>query len=124
MKSRNTIQKELLLELSDSFNSFFDAEELLEKAQKNMKGKNIGIATVYRFLSEATKNGNLHSYTCDRRTIYSNNSNNHSHFICEKCHKKIHINISNIDFIKKNIPGSICHFQIDVTGICNSCNKK
>ncbi|HYD02672.1 MAG TPA: transcriptional repressor [Alphaproteobacteria bacterium] len=122
MKSRNTKQKEQLAEASLKFSSMFTAEELLEKAQKDIK--NLGIATVYRFLNDSVKNGSLHSYTCDRKTIYSNHQNNHSHFICEKCGKKMHIDIKNIDFIKKNIPGSICHFQVDVSGVCDNCRNK
>ena len=57
-------------------------------------------------------------------SIPFSHTNNHSHFICEKCGIKKHIDIKNIDFIKKNIPGSICHFQVDVTGVCDKCILK
>jgi len=66
----------------------------------------------------------LHSYFCGKKTIYSNDKNNHSHFICEKCGKTTHMNIDQIDFIKKKIKGSICHMQIDIYGICESCLEK
>ena len=43
--------------------------------------------------------------------------------ICEGCKKIKHINLGQIDFIQKKIKGSICHFQIDVTGLCENCQK-
>jgi len=122
MKSRNTKQKILLSDMSSSMTGFFTAEDLLAKVKKS--NKNIGIATIYRFLNERVSAGALHSYICNRKSLYSNSSNNHSHYTCEKCGKVTHIEIKNIDFLKKNIPGDVCHFQIDVHGMCDGCSKK
>ena len=119
MKARNTKQKEILKEEIKKFNSFFTVEELLEKSKK--KDPKIGIATIYRFLKELVKKRELHSYTCNRKTIYSIDKKSHSHFKCEKCGKTSHINIDSLDFIKNKIEGSICHFQMDVNGICKNC---
>jgi len=119
VKSRNTKQKQLMKVEIDNFESFFTAEDLLEKLKK--KNKNIGIATIYRFLKEANKKRDLHSYTCERKVIYSKEDNNHCHFICQKCHKIMHFDVQNIDILKKKIKGNICHFQIDVHGICDEC---
>jgi len=125
IKKRNTKQKELLISSLSNIDNFFTAEDLLKKIQKtSLSSRSIGIATIYRFLNEIKSEGKLHSYTCDRKTIYSNQKNNHSHYICEKCKKVAHIKIDNIDFIKNNIPGSICHFQVEVYGVCDSCLKK
>jgi len=104
---------------------FFTAEDILEKVQKS--NRNISIATVYRFLNERMSvfpDGILHSYTCNRKSVYSTSKNNHSHYTCEKCGKIKHIEIKNIDFLKKSIPGTICHFQIDAHGICDECARK
>ena len=122
MKSRNTKQKELIGEEIKKFNLFFTAEDLFNKIKKKDSG--IGIATVYRFLRDAVDLGRLHSYTCERRIIYSVGLESHCHFTCEKCGKVDHVKISSIDFVKSKIEGSICHFQIDVSGICNSCLKR
>ncbi len=118
---RKTKQKELIeLELA-KFNKFFTAEELFKKIKK--KNHKIGIATIYRFLKELRQKKELHSYLCDRRTVYSKEEDNHCHFICQKCKEKIHFEIQNIDFLKKKINGEICHFQIDVYGTCEKCLK-
>jgi Fe2+ or Zn2+ uptake regulation protein len=119
-KSRKTLQKELLETEVKSFFSFFSAEELHAKAVK--KNKSIGIATAYRFLK--AKKGTLHQYTCEKKILYSRNKLSHSHFTCEKCKKRMHFEVSNIDFVKKKVPGDVCHIQLDVYGICKACMEK
>jgi Fe2+ or Zn2+ uptake regulation protein len=122
MKSRNTKQKEILQKELDNMMGFFSAEDFYRILLKKMS--HIGIATVYRFLNEKIKNNQLHSYYCDKRTVYSNSKNNHCHYICQQCGKTQHVDIKDIDSIKKSIKGSICHFQIDVYGVCDECLKK
>ncbi len=122
MKSRNTRQKEILQKEFESFTNFFTAEDLHDKIKK--RDKEIGIATVYRFLKDLREKRKLHSYVCDRKMIYSKEKNSHSHYACQCCGKTFHINIKNLDFIKKEIPGNICHFQIEVAGVCDDCSDK
>lgn len=125
MKTRSTKQKEILQEEYIRYNEFFTAEDLFEKAKQ--KDKTLGIATVYRFLKELKKKGNIFTYTCDRKTIYSNQKKSHCHYVCEKTGKTIHFEINNLDFLKEirfKIPGSINSFQIEIKGICKDCDKK
>ncbi|MEX0920360.1 MAG: transcriptional repressor [Candidatus Pacearchaeota archaeon] len=121
-KSRNTRQKERLEEETKKFSSFFTPEDILKKVRK--KDSKLGIATIYRFLKNKTTNNEIHTYTCDRKTIYSKNEKSHCHFTCEKCGKTEHLKVNTIGFIKNRVEGEICHFQIDVTGICNNCKFK
>ena len=123
MKSRKTKQKERLQIELDKFNTFFTAEDLFGKVKK--KDSKIGIATVYRYLKDLRKKRQLHSYICDRKIIYSKQRNNHCHYTCQKCGKIIHFDVDKLDFLKNEINGSICHFQIDIHGICDKCfNRK
>lgn len=122
-KSRNTKQKELLTEEVKKFNSFFTAEDFFKQVRK--KDPKIGIATVYRFLKDLVNKKELHSYICDRRTLYSRQNNSHCHFICEKTGKIIHFDINNLDFlkhIKSKIPGSIRSVQLEIKGTCDDCS--
>ena len=119
-QSRQTKQKSLLEKELSNLDSFFTAEDLHRK----VKNERIGIATIYRFLGELKNKNTLHSYICDRKSIYSKSKSNHCHFTCQKCGKVIHINIDSLDFLKKNVKGVICHFQIDVEGICEDCKNK
>ncbi len=118
-KSRKTKQKELIQSEISTFTSLFTADDLFDKIRK--KDKTIGIATVYRFLKDLRKKKELHSYMCDRKMVYSREKNNHCHFICQKCDTVTHFNIDKIDFLQTKIKGEICHFQIDVHGICDIC---
>ena len=116
---RLTKQKQLIEQEISSFSSFFNAEDLYKKVSKN--NSKIGIATIYRFLNDLTNNGEIHSFLCNRKTIYSNSKKNHCHFACEKCGERKHIDIKKLDFLNQQVDGKVCHFQIDVTGICNKC---
>ena len=122
MISRKTSQKNLIEEEINNFHSFFDAEKLYGQVSK--KNKKMGIATVYRFLKKLVKKGKIHSYSCNRKTIYSSNAKSHCHFTCEDCGDVEHINLKKLDFIKKEVKGDICHFQIDITGVCEKCQSK
>lgn len=116
---RLTKQKKILHEQIKKFKSFFGAFEL-HNAVLN-KDKRIGLATVYRFLKHLETDGEIHSFMCDKKKIYSNNKISHAHFKCEKCKKIKHINVKNVDFLNEFSEEDICHFQIELTGLCSVC---
>ena len=122
MKSRNTKQKEQIQEEIDKFKTFFTAEELYDKVKK--KDNKTSLATIYRFLKRLRKLGNIYSYTCDNKLIYSKEKKSHCHFVCEETGQIIHFDINSLDFLKDKIPGSITSFQIEVRGICGECQVK
>jgi len=125
VKERLTRQKEIMEEEIKKLNGFFDAEELLKKSK--IRDSKIGIATIYRFLKEQVKRNILHSYVCNRKTIYSVEKKSHCHFICEKTGKIIHFDLDNLNFlgeIRSKIPGEINSIQIEIKGVCNKCSGK
>jgi len=117
--TRMTKQKRLITEELKEFDSFFSAEDLYRNVMK--RDSRIGIATIYRFLKELRESHQLHSYLCARRLVYSKELNNHGHFICQRCNRIIHFDVDSIDFLVKKFKGTICHFLIDVSGICDQC---
>lgn len=122
VQKRNTRQKEIILKELEKVDTFFTAEELHEDIKKI--DKDMGIATVYRFLKEMKNQGKLYSYVCDRKTTYSKDHRSHCHFICEKTGKITHFEIDSLDFLKDKIPGSIKSYQIEIRGVCkDSCTK-
>jgi len=121
MKTRNTKQKEIINKEIKKFKTFFTAEDLYEKVR--LIDKNIGLATIYRFLKTLRKNGNIFSYTCNSKLVYSTENRSHCHFVCEKTGKVIHFNIDSLDFLKDKLPGSITSFQIEVKGMCKKFSK-
>jgi len=119
---RLTKQKKLLHEEIDKQKTFFNAEELYQKVSK--KDKKIGIATIYRFLKSLIEKHQLHSFSCEGKTIYSLDQDNHCHFVCQNCNQIEHLEIKKVDFLPRNHKGEICHFQIDITGTCENCLKE
>ncbi len=122
MKTRNTKQKEIIQKEMDKYRTFFTAEDLYDKVKKI--DKNVGLATIYRFLKRLRKNGDIYSYTCDRKLVYSKDNKSHCHFVCEETGKVIHFEINSLDFLKDKIPGSITSFQVEVKGLCDKCSRK
>ena len=122
VEKRETRQKKVIEELVRKINTFFTAEELYAKLKKD--NPNLGIATVYRFLKELQKERIIHAFTCDRKSLYSKSGMSHSHFICEVCGVKGHIEIDKFDFLKNLTKEDVCHIQIEISGICSSCKSK
>lgn len=120
--NRTTRQKEYLKKELKAKKTFFTAEELYRSINK--KDPKIGLATVYRFLKEQTERESLHTYVCNRRTLFSTQEKTHAHFFCEVCKKERHVDLKNVDFLKNELQEDICHIQINITGICKDCKKK
>lgn len=120
--ARMTKQKNLLHTEVKASRSFFDAYKLHSNVQR--KDKKIGIATVYRFLNNLEAKGEVHSFICDNKKVYSNNKTSHAEFKCEECGKLKHVKIDNVDFLNKLTDDYVCHFQIELTGLCSSCKGR
>ncbi|HLC52103.1 MAG TPA: transcriptional repressor [Candidatus Nanoarchaeia archaeon] len=116
---RMTKQKRLLYEEIKRLSSFFDAYDFYNQISKTYP--KVGIATIYRFLNNLENDGEIHAFFCNNKKIYSSNKTSHAHFKCEKCEKLEHINIKKVDFLKETYNGEVCHFQIELTGICSEC---
>jgi len=120
--SRNTRQKLFLEKELLKMTDFFSAEEFFQALPKQKE--KISLPTLYRFLKQKVNNRKLHSFSCNKRTVYSTSTNNHAHFTCQACNQKRHMNFDSLDFLKGRVPGTICHVQLDVFGICNDCAKR
>ena len=119
---RVTRQKKVLSLVLDSFDSFFDAAQFYN-AVVAKKGV-VGLATVYRYLASLESSCSVHSFVCDGRKIYSKDLRNHAHFTCEKCARVEHLHIKTVDFLRLNHGGKVCHFQLELVGVCEKCSKK
>ena len=122
MKTRNTKQKEILNKEIAKFKTFFSAEQLHDRIK--VVDENMGMATIYRHLKSLRKDGEIYSYTCQGKLVYSTENKSHCHYICEETGKVTHIEVDSLDFLKDKIPGSITSFQIEVKGICKKHTKK
>jgi Fe2+ or Zn2+ uptake regulation protein len=121
-KNRETHQKRIIAEELKKIRTFFTTEDLLKKAQA--RDRKIGIATVYRFLKDRGGKDGIHSYYCDRRMVYSTQNNSHCHFTCIRCGRTTHFRIRKLDFLKRAVQGRMCHFQVDIHGLCSQCSAE
>jgi Fur family peroxide stress response transcriptional regulator len=106
------------------------AEQLYLDLKEQMP--ELGIATVYRNLSELCENGQvvkIKSKTGADR--FDGNNKPHIHFLCEKCEQLLDICLEEKEKNKldndmlalaKQIDGKVLSSEILITGICKNCN--
>ena len=120
---RNTIQRDLVLEIINNSLDHLTAEEVFEVASKSIP--NISLTTVYRNLNllvDIQKIRKIKSF--DGKDHYDKLHSKHDHFICLKC-KKIFYIYQTVNLNYKNIPDDfeIVNFDITYSGYCNECKK-
>ncbi|PIZ55971.1 hypothetical protein COY28_01355, partial [Candidatus Woesearchaeota archaeon CG_4_10_14_0_2_um_filter_57_5] len=92
-----------------------------KRQDASRQARSMGIATVYRFLRDKKRTGEVRSYLCNRKTVYTTSKMSHCHFVCEKTGEVIHFDVDSLDFMQEKIPGTISSFQIEVRGTCEEC---
>lgn len=90
---------------------------------------NISLGTVYRNLALLSDLGEiLKINTGDGADRFDGRTTPHNHFICQKCHRVIDLEMENIDSIMeiagRNFEGSIQSYTTHFFGICGDCIKK
>ncbi len=120
---RNTIQRNLILDIINNSYDHLTAEEVYDIARKSIS--NISLGTVYRNLNCLTELQKIRKIkTFDGKDHYDKLHIKHNHFICLKCNKIFDIHeIYNVEY--KNIPGDfeIVNYDITYSGYCNECRK-
>ena len=118
-KRRLTRQKEMVFEAvmnSDSHPSAGDVYAILADS-------GIGIATIYRQLSNLVEDGKIGSFEFQGEVRYDPVMQPHAHIVCSKCNKiwDVELPAEIRDFAPMN--ESFGDFEIDLTwkGVCNDC---
>ncbi len=126
MNSRNTIQKQMILDNIRKTKSHPTASELYEMIKK--ENPKIGQATVYRNLKTMVQEGDI-IIIPGKNNInrYDGDITLHNHFICEKCGKVTDIFISR-ETINNKIEDKygikIKRESTVYEGVCKDCCKK
>ena len=125
MNTRNTKQKELILDILHNNRTHPTIHEIYEYAKK--KDSSIGQATIYRNVNrlvEEKKVLKLPNSTNDS-FHYDINTEQHIHFICNKCCRIIDIFDNDykkyLKDIEKNHSLSINKTNIILEGLCDNC---
>ncbi len=127
METRNTKQKELILEvMSKKENMIHPNIQSLNKIIMD-SDKNIGQATIYRNINKLVKAGKVKKISTKMGYLYDINTSLHGHFICEKCGNIIDLYDNKYQSLINDIENKF-HFKVNNSnyvfyGICNRCQK-
>lgn len=126
MNSRNTIQKQIILDNIKKTKSHPTANELYEIIRK--ENPKIGQATVYRNLKTMAESGDIIILPLKNNiNRYDGDTTLHNHFICENCGRVIDVFISR-DTLNNKIEDKysikIKRENTIYEGICKDCMKK
>lgn len=127
MNTRNTKQKEIILDILDHNRIHPTIQEIYELAKK--KYPSIGQATIYRNVNRLVEEGKILKLpnNIDDSYHYDINTNSHDHLLCKNCGKIIDIFDNDYSEIFKNIEKNnsikIDRATILLEGICQNCNK-
>lgn len=124
MSTRNTRQKEIIFETLCELRTHPTVLELYDLVRK--KDPSIGQATVYRNVSKFVEEGKVRRVlTKDGIDHYDGDCSNHSHFMCNVCHRLYDlydVNATNlIQEAKKETSFDIKEAWVLFDGICNQC---
>ncbi len=127
----STQPRRLILELfQENVEAHLSAEDVYRKLQE--KGESVGIATVYRVLSQFDSAGLITRHQFDGTTsVYElNMGKHHDHLICNECGKVTEFVDDEIERLQQKVADKL-GFSIDshllyIFGHCNdpNCRKK
>ncbi|MFN8770884.1 MAG: Fur family transcriptional regulator [Neisseriaceae bacterium] len=109
-------------------NKHLDATQIFNLLQE--EGINIGIATIYRILTNFENNGIIqkHHFNQEQSTYELITPNeHHDHLICTKCHRVIEFLNENIEALQNQIAATnnfkIISHSLNIYGICEKCQN-
>jgi len=125
-QQRNTIQKTLILETLKKLKTHPTADELYSILRHKLP--KISLGTVYRNLESLSENGIIRKLdSIDSQKRFDGDLSPHYHIKCIKCGKVGDIHITPIKLPAKVIDHTdyeILDYDLELTGICSSCQKK
>jgi Fe2+ or Zn2+ uptake regulation protein len=121
MIHRRTRQQRALEQAVQSLPDLFSLQDLLDVARR--QDRNVSRATAYRFLESQVQDARLHRYSCQGRGVYSKTRTCHLHFTCRACFRVHHVDLPDITSIRRVVPGTLSHVQVDAHGLCHRCRE-
>ena len=125
--TRNTMQRNLVLETVRSLASHPTAEEVYENVI--LRDRRISKATVYRNLALFRESGDIVSVgTVAGQERFDSDVRPHPHFICSCCHRVIDLDLTfsaaeRYPDIERATGGKVSGECLSFTGLCENCLK-
>lgn len=122
--TRMTRQKKAILEILCGTKAHPPADWIYEQARKKLP--DISLGTVYRNLKLLKYNGQIIELNYGSGySRYDGNSNEHYHFVCEKCGQVFDVNMplqKKVDEMATKVTGfEVLGHRMEFYGICNEC---
>ena len=120
---KNSIQREVVLNIVNSSFSHPTAEEIYFEARKEID--NISLGTVYRnlnYLVEAKEITRIKSKGSTYR--YDNSFKKHAHFVCKNCGMITDVSHNIVENIQEFDGSIVLDYELTFDGICKECLKK
>ena len=124
---RNTWQREAVREALGSSEGFVSAQALHSNLRES--GSPIGLATVYRALSDLAVEGEADSLQQEGESLYRacTPGSHHHHLICRNCGLTVEIEADAVELWAKNVAAEHGFPQpnhiVVVVGLCANCSK-
>lgn len=125
---RNTWQREAVREALDATDGFISAQAL--HSSLHSTGSPIGLATVYRALSDLSEQGEADSLQSpDGESLYRacSTTGHHHHLICRNCGLTVEIGAEPVETWAQQVASEHGFTQaahvVDVFGLCATCTR-
>jgi len=124
---RNTWQREAVRSALSSSEGFVSAQALHSALRES--GSPIGLATVYRALSEFATEGAADSLTQEGESLYRacTPGSHHHHLICRECGLTVEIRADEVEQWAKSVAAEHGFTEpnhiVDVFGLCAKCSQ-
>ena len=115
---RNTIQKELILDIINNSYSHPNAYDVYLECRKKIP--NISLGTVYRNLNTLVESNKIQKIKSTDNIDRYDKMINHSHFICIKCNRIIDIN-EKVDYNEYVGENKVLNCKLILEGLCKDC---
>ena len=126
MNTRQTKQRETILEILRSTQCHPTADWVYEQARKSIP--NISLGTVYRNLNFLAEQNQVLRVEHGHVSRYDGHTENHYHFVCTECGKvcDIHVPIDKTlnQKVARSTGCSVSSHRAMFFGICSDCRKK
>lgn len=127
METRNTKQKELILDiLSRKENMIHPTIGELTTLVLN-EDKSIGQATIYRNIKKLVREGKIKKILTNDGYRYDINADLHGHLVCVKCHSVYDLYDESynklVAYLEKNYQVKISNTNIIFDGLCPKCQE-
>ena len=124
---RNTWQREAVREALGTSEGFVSAQNLHSNLRES--GSPIGLATVYRALTDLATEGEADSLQQDGESLYRacTPNSHHHHLICRNCGLTVEIEADAVETWAQQIAAqngfTEPHHIVDVFGLCAECSR-